>query len=435
MSDDKLERTGKAVSRRTVLKGSAAVAGIAVGSGAVSGFPTIWAQNIKDVTMRFVGSGVTHQEPWKALIEKDLGFKADFTVTDFDTIKNRGITQPRSYDLLEPTANNLRAMWPTGTFQAIDSTRLKHWEEAIDLYHAEGKIWPDARFGQGQNPSLVLYTDKADGRRFVKAGSSKWLTMVPSQHNADTLGYNRDLTGRTLETWAELISDEWQGKVALQLLPEVALMDVGMALEASGLVSYVDKGNMTRDEIDKTFAIMNDLKRQGHFRGFWLTFGESVNLMLSGEVVLQSMWSPAVTVVRAQGVNAVYADLKEGYRAWTIGFLLPKHLDGLKLDAAYAFFDWLYTGSSGAYFAKQGYYMPTPQRTKEYLSANEWGFWYEGKAATGVIKDPLGNDLEQPGRVRDGGTYKNRMGNVALWNSEPDELVYMTDKFDEFQAI
>ena len=79
--------------------------------------------------------------------------------------------------------------------------------------------------------------------------------------------------------------------------------------------------------------------------------------------------------------------------------------------------------------------MPAPQRTKEHLSANEWGFWYEGKAATGVIKDPLGNDLEQPGRVRDGGSYKNRMGRVAVWNSEPDELVYMTDKFDEFQAI
>ena len=152
MSDDKKARTGKAVSRRTVLKGSAAAAGLAVGSGAVSGFPTIWAQNIKDVTLRFVGSGVTHQAPWKAMIEKNMGFKVDFTVTDFDTIKNRGITQPRSYDLLEPTANNLRAMWPTNVFQAIDSTRLKHWDEAIDLYHAEGKIWPDASFGQGQNP-------------------------------------------------------------------------------------------------------------------------------------------------------------------------------------------------------------------------------------------------------------------------------------------
>ena len=435
MSDDKLERTGKAFSRRTVLKGSAAVAGVAVGSGAVSGFPTIWAQNIKDVTLRFVGSGVTHQAPWKAQIEKDLGFKTVFTVTDFDTVKNRGITQPRSYDLLEPTFNNFRAMWPTGVFQPIDSTRLKLWDEAIDLYKAPGKIWPDASFGQGSNPSLTLYTDEEGSRGFKTPGTSKWLTAVPSQHNADTLGYNLDLTGRKLDTWAELVSDEWTGKVALQLLAEIALMDVGMALEAAGLVAYENKGNMTRDEIDKTFAIMNDLKRGGHFRGFWLTFGESVNLMLSKEVALQSMWSPAVSVVKAQGINAVYADLKEGYRAWTIGFQLPRHLQGLKLDAAYEFFDWLYSGWTGAYMARQGYYMPTPNRTKEFLSADEFGFWYEGKPAQGVIKDPFGNDVEQAGAVRDGGEYKNRMGRVAVWNSEPDELVYMTDKFDEFQAI
>ena len=432
---DKVVKGKRAPSRRTVLKGAAAAAGAAIGSGVLTGFPTIWAQNIKDITLRFVGSGVTHQEPWRAMIEKDLGFTADFTVTDFDTIKNRGVTQPRSYDLLEPTFNNLRAIWPTGVFQAIDSSRLKHWDEAIDLYHAPGKIWSDASFGQGENPSLVMYTSAQDGRDFVGAGSSKWLTGVPSQHNADTLGYNRDETGRTLETWGELVSDEWRGRTALQLLVEIASMDIAMALEATGQVSYVDKGNMTRDEIDKTFVVMNDLKRVGHFRGFWLTFGESVNLMLSGEVVLQSMWSPAVTVVRANGVNAVYADLKEGYRAWTIGFMIPKHVEGLKLDAVYEFFDWLYTGSSGAYFAKQGYYMPTPNRTKEHLTANEWGFWYDGKAATDTITTPGGDPLEEAGAVRDGGEYKNRMGRVAVWNSEPDELEYLNEKFDEFQAI
>jgi Spermidine/putrescine-binding periplasmic protein len=43
---------------------------------------------------------------------------------------------------------------------------------------------------------------------------------------------------------------------------------------------------------------MIGMKKGGHFRSFWSTFDQSVNLMASGEVVIQSMWSPAVTAVR-----------------------------------------------------------------------------------------------------------------------------------------
>ena len=75
-----------------------------------------------------------------------------------------------------------------------------------------------------------------------------------------------------------------------------------MAIESRGDITYGDKGNMTQEEIDKTIKILIDLKKSGHFRAFWTTFDESVNLMTSGEVVIQSMWSPAVTSVRARGI-------------------------------------------------------------------------------------------------------------------------------------
>jgi hypothetical protein len=45
---------------------------------------------------------------------------------------------------------------------------------------------------------------------------------------------------------------------------------------------------------------MQDIKRSGQFRSFWTTFDQSVNLMASGETVVQSMWSPAVTAVSLQ---------------------------------------------------------------------------------------------------------------------------------------
>ena len=48
----------KGLSRRSVLKGTAAAAGLAVGSGAITGFPTIWAQS--NITLRQFGTGVSN---------------------------------------------------------------------------------------------------------------------------------------------------------------------------------------------------------------------------------------------------------------------------------------------------------------------------------------------------------------------------------------
>ena len=61
---------------------------------------------------------------------------------------------------------------------------------------------------------------------------------------------------------------------------------------------------MTKAEIDKTMAIFTDAKKSGQFRAFWKTFDESVNLMASGVVVIQSMWSPAITKVRSMNITA-----------------------------------------------------------------------------------------------------------------------------------
>jgi putative spermidine/putrescine transport system substrate-binding protein len=423
--------TKRNINRRSVLKGTAAAAGVAAGSGALSGFPMVWANKLKDITLRSIGSAVTHQPPWAEQAMADLGFKVDITALDFDTITNRINTQPGSFDIAEPAFNYFRRLSAVGNIQPIDTKRLTNWDEFNDLYRT-GKLTASSPFGQGQNPTTVMYTK--DGKSFVKPGQSDMIFGLPSVHNADTLGYRPDLTGRKLESWSELISDEWRGKVALQGFPDIAMMDVALAIEGAGIMKYGNKGNMTKEEIDKTFVILNDLKKKGHIRAFWTGFMESVNMMVSGETVIQSMWSPAVTVTKAMGVPCVYGELKEGYRGWTIGYVMPKGLKGLKRDAAYEFFNWLSSGWSGAYFSRQGYYMPTLAATKKFMTSDEWGFWYDGKPAAGVIPGPDGKPLEQPGTVRDGGSYQKRMGNIAVWNSEYDEFGYLLDKWNKFQS-
>ena len=122
-----------------------------------------------------------------------------------------------------------------------------------------------------------------------------------------------------MTTWKDLLDPKYKGKTALVDYAPVGVMDVAMALESRGDFKYADKGNMTKAEIDKTIKIMIDLKKGGHFRSFWSTFDQSVNLMASGEVVIQSMWSPAVTAVRSRGIDCYYVPLKEGYRGWFVG--------------------------------------------------------------------------------------------------------------------
>src|SRR5205823_10109727 len=52
------QRNRSGVSRRRVLQSGAALAGLSAGSGALTGFPTIWAQNIKDITLFHAGPPV-----------------------------------------------------------------------------------------------------------------------------------------------------------------------------------------------------------------------------------------------------------------------------------------------------------------------------------------------------------------------------------------
>jgi putative spermidine/putrescine transport system substrate-binding protein len=156
--------------------------------------------------------------------------------------------------------------------------------------------------------------------------------------------------------------------------------------------------------------------------------------MASGEVVIQSMWSPAVTAVRTKGIDCVYQPLKEGYRAWASGFGLPATLQGKKLDAAYEFINWFLDGWAGAYLNRQGYYSAVLDTAKSKMEPYEWAYWMEGKAAAKDIKSPHGDLLAKTGSVRDGGSYEQRMGGIACWNAIMDENEYMVQKWNEFVA-
>ena len=421
--------------RRRILTGTAAVAGVAIGIDAVRGFPTIWAQNIKDITLVHIGGAWAVIKEIGDQAQADLGFKVETQAVDPASQLQRSLTQPRSFDILLNDNSTIAYLRGKGVLKPIAIKDYKLWDKTLPMFTTgkfpSGKPIPD----QGLSPIKTGFWDGPDATKFA-GKATDWLTMVPTVFNADTLGVRPDLVGGkdAVTSWKDLIDPKYKGKTSLNDVAVVGMMDVAMALEARGDIKYRDKGNMTRAEIDKTINLMEGIKQSGQFRAFWTNFDQSVNLMASGEVVIQSMISPAVTAVKARGIPCYYAPLKEGYRGWAAGLTPMAHLSGLKLDCAKEYINWYNSGWQGGFIAKQGYYSPVPETAKKFLTEAEWDYWYDGKPATVDIKDPYGNLMDRKGEVRDGGSLWEREERIAAWNTVMEEDRYMTRRWNEFIA-
>ena len=415
MSDSLKEATSGALSvhRRSVLKGTAGI--LAAGM-----FPAIHAQ--EKIVLRYLGTAVNQDKEIGDKFKADTGIEIQYVAVTTDDVTKRAVTAPNSFDLIDTEYFSLKNIVPTGNLKGIDTKRIKNADKITSLF-TTGMVAGKAVGDQGTAPKKTIYLEGEKSKVFAKS-PTQYMSLIPTVYNADTLGIRPDLIKRPISSWAELLNPEFKGKAAILNIPSIGIMDAAMVVEAMGIYKYPDKGNMTKI----------DAKKQGQFRSLWKDFNESVNLMASGEVVIQSMWSPAVTAVRTKGIACTFQPLKEGYRAWASGFGLPATLSGKKLDGAYEFINWFLDGWAGAYLNRQGYYSAVLETAKAKMEPYEWAYWMEGKPATQDIKSPHGDLLAKKGEVRDGGSYEARMGGIACWNAVMDENTYMVKKWNEFVA-
>jgi putative spermidine/putrescine transport system substrate-binding protein len=417
------------ITRRTVLKG----AGALMGSTAVGGLsaPAVHAQEPK--VLRYLGTAVNQSTEIAKKVKEDTGITIEYVPVTTDEVTKRIVTQPNSFDIVDEEYFGLKKVIPSGNLLGMDAKRIKNVDKITPIF-TKGELPGGKKIGdQGTAPKKVFYLEGQNSKVFAKS-PTQWITLIPTVYNADTLGIRPDLIKRPIESWKELLNPEFKGKASILNIPSIGIMDAAMVVEASGQHTYKDKGNMTKAEIDLTMKVMTEAKKAGQFRAFWKDFNESVNLMASGEVVIQSMWSPAVTAVRSKGIACTYQPLKEGYRAWAAGFGLPRTVTGKKADLAYEFINWFLDGWAGAFLNRQGYYSAVLDTAKSKMEPYEWAYWMEGKPAEKDIKAPDGTLLEKAGQIRDGGSYEARMGGVACWNAVMDENDYLVKKWNEFIA-
>src|SRR5213078_1620546 len=218
------------LSRREVLKGAAATAGMLAASGAIGGFPTIWAQNIKDIKLVQVGGSYSAIIDIGRQATKDLGFQVEMQSAAHDALLNRFVTQPNSVDIADMEYFFLYHLVPRGVLHTIDLKKYRWWDKVVPIF-TKGE-YPDGRkvSRQGVLPFKVQYVDNPESKKFAK-DQTRWATAIPTVYNADTLGIRPDLVKRPIEHWHELLNPEFKGRSAILDVPSIGIMDAAMAIE------------------------------------------------------------------------------------------------------------------------------------------------------------------------------------------------------------
>jgi putative spermidine/putrescine transport system substrate-binding protein len=294
---DRLDKKG--ISRRSILKGGAAATGAALGSGAITGFPTIWAQNIKDVTLRQFGTGVSNLNEVAQQGEgRPRLHPGNDGARQSDSVTQRAATQPDSFDIADIEYWICKKVWPTGNLQAMDTSKIKNYDKIVGIFR-NGKLTPESTIAQGTAPHTVGFVE--GGRQNVRRQRIRLddpdpdhlqrryaghpprpdrpadQQLVGAAESPNSRARPRSSTSRRSASWTwRWLWNPWGNTNTRQ-------------------------GQHDPEEIDKTIGIFTEAKKNGQFRAFWKTFDESVNLMASGEVVIQSMWSPAITAVKLTG--------------------------------------------------------------------------------------------------------------------------------------
>ena len=199
------------ITRRRLLKGAATGAGVVLGSGLVKGFPTIWAQNIKDVKLVQVGGSYSAIIDIGRQASKDLGFQVEMQTADHDALMNRLVNEPKTIDIADTEFFAQYYMVGRNIVQPIPVKKYKWWDKTVPIF-TKGE-YPDGRkvSAQGTSPYKVQYLESKDAED-VRQGADGLLSGIPTVYNADTLGIRPDLIKRPIEQLGDLLEPGVQGQ-------------------------------------------------------------------------------------------------------------------------------------------------------------------------------------------------------------------------------
>ncbi len=400
--------------RRRIIRNATAAAALALGGGT----PFVpsrraWAQAkaLGSEQIRTIGLLVTVQDRILADFKNTSGIRAATgTAATFPDAQTKILSGSSDYDCWESIGERLPSVVQTSKITAVPVGALKHWDSIRDTFTKPDPKWPESAQIVGQ-----IWKDPSH--------SALWL--VPTVYNYDSIGYNPTVvSAEEANSWTAIFDKKWRGKSGLNTDPLIAIGQAILAMNSLGLSDVKNPGDPNEQQIDEAVKFLISKKKDGQFRALWNDFGELVNLLASGEMVVCDAWQPAVMAVKAQGHACQYAVPKEGYRGWAIG--VTSITGNPNPDAVIAYADYWLSGPPGIQVSEQGYYSPTT-KIKDVMPPAKYAFWYEGKPWAGPPERGV-----KEGDLRDGGSLAERAAHVAYWHQWPDAYDHLVQRWDEF---
>ncbi len=285
-----------------------------------------------------------------------------------------------SYDVINIVGGMQKPLVENNLIEPIDTTRLPAWSRDRNIAEFLAKGTPGFNF--------IGYQGKVYG--------------VPTVLQGDSFAYLPEKTG-SLDSYSALFDPKFKGYVALEDNYTTAGQKTALYLKRANLARIDNPDDMTPDEVKTVVDFLIEHKRKGQFRVIWSSFQQAVDLIVNKEVYVIDCWEPMVFVAKKKGVDAVYADPKEGYLLWAMAAYLtnnPKR-SAEATQAAYALLDFMLGGWYGAKITQLRGYM-TNTDAPSYAKAHPDQFPPESAEKIAAITANVQHKFAQ------GGTWQNR---------------------------
>lgn len=285
-----------------------------------------------------------------------------------------------TYDVINIVGGMQPPLVANHLIDAVDPAQMLNWSKDtyISQYLAEGK----------------------PGFQFI--GYQSHLYGVPTVLQGDAFAYLPEKTG-PLDSYAALFDPKWRGYVSLEDNYTTAGQKTALYLKKAGLAEIKDPADMSPSEIKVVVDFLIEQKKKGQFRVIWSSFQQAVDLITRKEVYVIDCWEPMVFAATAKGVNAVYADPKEGYLLWAMAAYLvnKRNASPARKQAAYAFLNFMLGGWYGAKIALLRGYMTNPL-APDYAAHHPQEFTAAEAKKVAEITANVQHKFDQ------GGTWQNR---------------------------
>ena len=285
-----------------------------------------------------------------------------------------------TYDVINIVGGMQKPLVDNDLIEELDTSKLPGWAKNRNIGEFLSKGSPGFNF--------IGYNDKIYG--------------CPTVLQGDSFAYLPEKTG-PLDSYAAMFDPKFKGYVALEDNYTTAAAKTALYLKASGKAQIANVDDMTADEIKTVVDFLIEQKKAGQFRVIWNSFQQAVDLLVNKEVYVMDCWEPMVFVAKSKGIDAVYADPKEGYLLWAMAAYIVKNPNRSpeQTAAAYQLLDYMLGGWYGAKITTLRGYM-TNTDAPEYAKANSGEFSAEEAAKVESITTNVRNKFAK------GGTWQNR---------------------------